>query len=299
MAASMTGYARVQSEGEELSLTLTIRSVNHRFLDLQLRVPPDIEVLEALIRERIKQQVTRGQLQISANLRWHSKAEKLRVNRPLVEAYLESYRELARQQGIDADPDLNAMLRVPGAISLDDAELGEAQKAALQNALADCLDRAMDELMRNRKREGEGIVSDIRERARAIQKEAEQLAVTVPEIASRFQQRIEKRLHELLGEAPVDPQRTLQEAAILADRTDISEELQRLKAHTERLLEMLEGDAELGKQIDFLAQELNRETNTMLSKTTPLGPEGLQFTDSALRVKAEIEKIREQAQNLE
>jgi uncharacterized protein (TIGR00255 family) len=153
--------------------------------------------------------------------------------------------------------------------------------------------------VRNRTREGEGIASDIRDRARAIQKEAEQLAVTVPEIASRFQQRIEKRLHELLGEAPVDPQRTLQEAAILADRTDISEELQRLKAHTERLLEMLDGDAELGKQIDFLAQELNRETNTMLSKTTPLGQEGLQFTDSALRVKAEIEKIREQAQNLE
>lgn len=299
MAASMTGYARVQSEGEELSLTLTIRSVNHRFLDLQLRVPPDIEALEAQIRDRIKKQIRRGQLQISANLRWHSRAERLRVNRPLVEAYLESYRELAREQGIAADPDLNALFRVPGAVTLDDAELGELQRTALQNALTDCLDRALAELVENRTREGDGIVADIRDRARAIQKEGEQLAATVPEVAARFQQRIEKRLNELLGEVPVDPQRTLQEAAILADRTDISEELQRLKAHTDRLLEMLNGDAELGKQIDFLAQEMNRETNTMLSKTNPLGQEGLQFTDSALRVKAEIEKIREQAQNLE
>jgi uncharacterized protein (TIGR00255 family) len=299
MAASMTGYARVQSEGEVLSLTLTIRSVNHRFLDLQLRVPPDIEVFEAAIRDRVKQQVIRGQLQISANLRWHGRAERLRVNRPLVEAYLESYRELAREQGLMAAPDLNALFRVPGAVTLDDAELGESEKSALQEALTDCLGRALAELVRNRVREGEGIVGDIRERGRTIQNGVEQLAEMVPAVASRFQQRIERRLKELLGEVPIDPQRTLQEAAILADRTDISEELQRLKAHTARLLEMLDGDAELGKQIDFLAQEMNRETNTMLSKTTPLGQEGLQFTDSALRVKAEIEKIREQAQNLE
>jgi uncharacterized protein (TIGR00255 family) len=299
MAASMTGYARVQSEGEALSLTLTIRSVNHRFLDLQLRVPPDIEVLEALIRDRVKQQVTRGQLQISANLRWHGRADRLRVNRPLVDAYLESYRELAREQGIAADPDLNALFRVPGAVTLDDAELGESEKSALQEALSDCLDRALAELVQNRVREGEGIAADVRERGRAIQKDVEQLAVMVPVVATRFQQRIERRLKELLGEVPLDPQRTLQEAAILADRTDISEELQRLKAHTDRLLEILDGGAGLGKQIDFLAQEMNRETNTMLSKTTPLGQEGLQFTDAALRVKAEIEKIREQAQNLE
>jgi uncharacterized protein (TIGR00255 family) len=184
-------------------------------------------------------------------------------------------------------------------VTLDDAELGESEKSALQEALGDCLDRALAELVQNRVREGEGIAADVRERGSAIQKDVEQLAVMVPAVAARFQQRIERRLKELLGEVPLDPQRTLQEAAILADRTDISEELQRLKAHTDRLLEILDGGAGLGKQIDFLAQEMNRETNTMLSKTTPLGQEGLQFTDAALRVKAEIEKIREQAQNLE
>lgn len=299
MAASMTGYARVQSEGEDLSLTLTLRSVNHRFLDLQLRVPPEIEALEGVIRQRIKQQITRGQLQVSASLRWHRKTERLRVNRPLVEAYLESYRELAREQGIATEPDLNAVLRVPGVVSFDDAELEESQKSVLEAALTDCLGRAMEELQRIRLREGEGIVADIRERARSIQQVAERLTSLLPGATAKFQQRIERRLADLLGEVPLDPQRALQEAAILADRTDISEELQRLKAHAERLLEMLEGGAELGKQIDFLTQELNRETNTMLSKITPLGQEGLEFTDTALRIKAEIEKIREQAQNLE
>jgi uncharacterized protein (TIGR00255 family) len=299
MAASMTGYARVQSEGEDLSLTLTVRSVNHRFLDLQMRVPPEIEALEGLIRQYIKQQITRGQLQISASLRWRRKAERLRVNRPLVEAYLGSYRELAREQGIGTEPDLNAVLRIPGAVTLDEAEIEESQKSVLQGALMDCLTRATDELVRNRLREGQGIVTDIRERGRGIQRETERLAELLPNAASQFQQRIERRLADLLGEVPLDPQRALQEAAILADRTDISEELQRLKAHASRLLEMIEGGGELGKQIDFLAQEMNRETNTMLSKTTPLGHEGLEFTDTALRVKAEIEKIREQAQNLE
>jgi uncharacterized protein (TIGR00255 family) len=299
MAASMTGYARIQSEGEDLSLTLTVRSVNHRFLDLQLRVPPEIEALEGLIRQHIKQQITRGQLQVSASLRWRRKAERLRVNRPLVEAYLGSYRELAREQGIAGEPDLNAVLRIPGAVTLDEAELEEAQRSALQQALMDCLARATEELVRNRQREGEGIVSDIRERGRGIQQETARLAELLPNAVAQFRQRIERRLAELLGDVPLDPQRALQEAAILADRTDISEELQRLKAHADRLLEMLEGGGELGKQIDFLAQEMNRETNTMLSKTTPLGHEGLGFTDAALRAKAEIEKIREQAQNLE
>ena len=299
MAASMTGYARVQSEGEDLSLTLTVRSVNHRFLDLQLRVPPEIEALEGLIRQHIKQQIVRGRLQVSASLRWHRKTERLRVNRPLVEAYLETYRELARAQGITVEPDLNAVFRVPGAVTLDDAELEESQKSVLGVALTDCLGRAIEELQRIRLREGEGIVADIRERGRTIRQETERLTSMLPGATARFQQRIERRLTDLLGEVPLDPQRVLQEAAVLADRTDISEELQRLKAHAERLLEMLAGGAELGKQIDFLAQEMNREANTMLSKTTPLGQEGLEFTDTALRIKAEIEKIREQTQNLE
>jgi uncharacterized protein (TIGR00255 family) len=299
MAASMTGYARVQSEREDLSLTLTVRSVNHRFLDLQLRVPPDVEALEGLIRQHIKQRVTRGQLQVSTSLRWHRKTEKLRVNKPLVEAYLESYRQLAREKGITAEPDLNALFRVPGAVTLDESEFEESNKSLLQEALEDCLTRALDELVRNRLREGEGIAADIRERARTIGQETERLAESLPAMTVRFQQRIERRLAELLGDTPMDSQRVLQEAAVLADRTDISEELQRLKAHAERLLEMIDGEAELAKQIDFLAQEMNREANTMLSKTTPLGQEGLVFADTALRMKAEIEKIREQAQNLE
>jgi uncharacterized protein (TIGR00255 family) len=298
MAASMTGYARVQSEGEELSLTLTLRSVNHRFLDLQLRVPPEMEAFEGLIRHQVKQQIVRGQLQVSASLRWHRKAERLRVNRPLVEAYLESYRELARTQGITAEPDLNALLRVPGAVSLDDAEIEDSQKSVLEAALKDCLARAIDELQRIRLREGDGIVADIRKRGLCIQQEAERLTALQPAAAAMFQQRMERRLADLLGEVPIDPQRVLQEAAILADRTDTSEEMQRLKAHAARLIEMLDG-CELGKQIDFLTQEMNREANTMLSKVTPLGNEGLEFTGAALRIKAEIEKIREQAQNLE
>jgi uncharacterized protein (TIGR00255 family) len=300
MASSMTGYARVQSDSDALSLALTLRSVNHRFLDLQLRIPADLEAYESLIRQRVKERVTRGQLQISASLRWNDRTERLRVNRALVEAYLESYREMAREHHISAEPDLNAILRLPGAVQLEEGdEVSGDRKAALEAVLDNCLIRALDELARTRQREGEGIIRDIAERGGHILREVEQLESSLGGTTAQIRERIQKRVAELIGEIPLDPQRTLQEAAILADRTDISEELQRLKAHTARLLEMAETEGELGKQVDFLAQEMNREINTMLSKTNPLGSVGLGFTGAALRVKSEIEKIREQAQNLE
>ena len=295
----MTGYAQVKHESDEVSLSIRLRSVNHRSLDLQFRIPPNLEPLEGLIRKAVKSSVRRGQIQINASLRWNDTATTVSINRPLVDAYLKAYRELAGAHGIPSEPDLNAMLRVPGALTYETDQLDERRRSLLQGALEDCLSQATEELNRVRQLEAAGIVEQIRQRAESIGDDVRQLETVRLDTIPLFQERVRVRLSELMDGIDPDPQRILQEAAVLADRADISEELQRLSAHVDRLKQMLEEDDDLGKPIDFLAQEMNRETNTLLSKTTPLGRAGLVVTEVGLRLKAEIEKIREQAQNLE
>ena len=295
----MTGYAQVKHEGDEVSLSIRLRSVNHRSLDLQFRIPPDLEPLEGLIRKAVKSSVRRGQIQINASLRWSDTATTVSINRPLVDAYLKAYRELAGAHGIPSEPDLNAILRVPGALTYETDQLDERRRSLLQGALEGCLSQATEELNRVRQLEAAGIVEQIKQRAKSIGDDVRQLEAVRLDTIPLFQERVRDRLSELLDGIDPDPQRILQEAAVLADRADISEELQRLSAHVDRLKQILEEDDDLGKPIDFLAQEMNRETNTLLSKTTPLGRAGLAVTEVGLRLKAEIEKIREQAQNLE
>ena len=299
MAFSMTGYARTQSEGDELSLVLTIRGVNHRFLDMQIRIPPQLEPFERLIRQTVKQHVKRGQLQISVSLRWKQADGAFTINRSLTEAYLKAYRELSEEYTIAAQPDLNVILRVPGVISFDNADLDDERRALLEETLVDCLERAAEELNRTRRQEAEGIVEEMEQRGHSIKADLEKLRAVREETLPKFRERLERRLQEVLEKVDLDPQRLVQESAVLAERADISEEVQRLASHAGRFLELLGNDGELGKRIDFLAQEMNRETNTILSKTTPLGTAGLTVTEIGLRLRAEIEKIREQAQNLE
>ncbi len=299
MAASMTGYARTQFTSDEISLFVSLRSVNHRFFDLQLRIPPEIEPFESRIREMIKKQVRRGQLQLSVSLRWHLDAVRVQLNQALIDAYIAAYREAAKRHGISADADLNTLLRVPGMISMNEAEMSEQHQAVLEAAFIDCLSRALEEHAGFRRTEGEGIVDQMKHQARQMEQDIEQLEAARLGTVADFQKRLEAKLSELIGQAGIDPQRVLQEAAIMADRTDISEELQRLSAHVARLQTILQQRGEIGKQIDFLAQELHREANTVLSKTTPLGRNGLKITDIGLRLKHEVEKVREQAQNLE
>jgi uncharacterized protein (TIGR00255 family) len=293
----MTGFARVASEGEP-SLEVTVRSVNNRFLDLKIRTPSELDAVDAKIRALVGAHVKRGSVQVHVNLRVQ-RSTSLRLNRGLAESYLEAYRDLAAAQGVTAPPDLTSVLRIPGVLEEQTAERTDEDQEALEALLERVLRQALVKLNEEREREGTGIAEDVRARGETIAAEAAAVAKPAAELAPHFQQRLASRLQELLGDTPIDPQRILQEAAVLADRCDVSEELQRLAAHARRLAELLDAGGEVGKQIDFLAQEMNREANTLLSKTTPLGEAGLPLTDAGLRLKAEIEKIREQAQNLE
>jgi uncharacterized protein (TIGR00255 family) len=297
MLYSMTGFARVVSDSEP-AIEISIRTVNHRFLDLKIRTPSEFEALDPLIRRIAKEHLKRGSVQISISLE-SNRESSFELNRDLADAYLRAHTELSDAHRLSQEPDLMALLRIPGILGGSDQKWPDERRAEIEALLEKTLTQAFTALNEQRAKEGAGIAADVRQRTEAIAKETEDLKAASAAMIPQFQERLEKRLSQLLGETPIDPQRILQEAAVLADRTDVSEELQRLAAHSARLLEILEKAGETGKNIDFLAQEMNREANTLVSKSTPLGQAGLPITEAGLRLKSEIEKIREQAQNLE
>lgn len=286
----------MQTETPEVSLVVSIKTFNHRYLDLQMRMPAEMEPFELAARQLIKQKITRGSVQLSASLELRG-AAPVRVKRNIVEGYVEAYRELAREYGISAAPDLNALFRLPGVVSFEDGN--EERNATLERALIETLNRALEELARVREREAAGIVGEMEQRSQKIDASLDGIERFREGLTRLLAERLTQRIGELLKNAAPDPQRLLQEAALIAERSDISEEMQRLRAHNRQLRGMLAAEGEIGKKLDFLLQEMNREANTIVSKTSGIGDKGLEITDLGLALKAEIEKIREQAMNLE
>ena len=294
---SMTGFARVKRSVPEAEIVLSIKSVNHRGLDMHFHMPPELDANESELRNLLKRSVARGHLQIHVALnRLAASGAAAPLNRTLLEAYLRAFHEAAEKHGLRGVPDLNAALRIPGMLSTgDDREPGEE----LSKALLDAASEAVVALNAARAREGAATAQEVNDRCRAIRGLVDRMMAIRAGAVPAFQNRLRERLTDLLGGAGVDSQRLVQEAAIIADRSDISEELLRLSTHTAQLEQMLAAGGEVGKRMDFLLQEMNREANTVLSKTGGLGDLGLTITDLALAAKSEIDKIREQALNLE
>jgi uncharacterized protein (TIGR00255 family) len=295
---SMTGFARVSRSLPSGELTLSIKTVNHRGLDMHFHVPSDLDSVEPAMRAAVRKKVSRGHVQLQASFKRNSGNSGAGViNEPLLLAWLESFRQISERCGLDAKPDLNQALRLPGM--MDSRAEAAAPDAELESAAVSAAVEAADALDAFREREGKAIEEEIRMRAATL----ESLTAKMEDIRSRalpyFHQRLKDKLGELLGGAQVDPARLAQEAAILAERSDISEELVRLKTHAAQTADLLSAPGETGKKLDFLLQEMNRETNTILSKTGGLGETGMTLTDLGLAAKAEIDRIREQSLNIE
>ncbi len=292
---SMTGYAQVQAHvDDQLTLTISLKSVNHRFLDLHLRLPSELDPVEIKVRRVLKERLHRGHIEVSLSLE-RSGGAAFAVNRDLVGGYLRTFREVAEEFGVSAEPDLNAVLKLPGALNA--AEDGEAM-TALEQHLTSALEECITRLNSMREEEGRGAVAELRTRMVQLSSatlEIDQLRARVLRV---YQEKLHGRMQELLG-AHVDHDRILQEAAMLAERSDIQEELVRMKNHIHHFLALLDAGGEVGKKLDFLLQEMNREANTLMSKTTGVVGEALRITELGLAMKSEIEKAREQIQNLE
>jgi len=289
---SMTGFAQVKSQADEgTAFTLSLKAVNHRFLDPQLRLPLEMDELEMKVRRILKEQLARGHVEVTLALERRG-GQGYEFNRELVGGYIEAFRKAAREFGTSGEPDLNNVFRMPGALGAMSPLDGNFQTAVLA-----ALDQAIHKLNVMREQEGRSIDAELRRRLAALEQATEEVSNLRSAVSHAYMEKVRSRMQELLENA--DQDRILQEAAILAERSDIQEELVRLHNHIDHFRKLLDQGGEVGKKLDFLLQELNREANTLLSKTSGVAGEGLRITELGLQMKAEIEKCREQVQNLE
>jgi uncharacterized protein (TIGR00255 family) len=297
---SMTGYAQARAETTDLALRVSIKSVNHRFLDLKMRLAEGLELYEPRLRQMVRERIHRGhvELQVSAEPRTSA---AIHVNQELVKAYMRAAEALRQETRAAADVDVVALLRLPGVISGLGVATPQSEESQEQlgRALEDCLGEALAKLDEMRRAEGSHLIAELNKRLTKIEEEADEVRVLAETLRPAFARRLEARLAELLSGVSLEPARLAQEAALLAERSDISEELERLRSHVAQFAGLLRGAGEMGKKLDFLLQEMNREANTLLSKTPGVDSEALAITGLALEIKSDIEKLREQVQNIE
>ena len=295
---SMTGFARTQIQVHgQLSCTLSLKSVNHRFLDVQLRLPAGLDALEMELRKTLKDALIRGHVDLTLSVDRTSQ-QKAGYNRELVDNYLAAFAAAREEHGLGGQPDLNAALRLPGALQSENRSNGDEDLEALAAAVRREIGPLLDQLKIMRAREGESLEAVLHATLDRLAAANEGVAALRPEVEQRHQERLTQRLEAAAG-AEFSRQRLLEEVAVLVERSDVSEELARMTTHIDHFRELLTAGGEIGKKLDFLLQEMNREANTLLSKTGGVGGKGTLITELGLTMKTEIEKAREQIQNLE
>jgi uncharacterized protein (TIGR00255 family) len=290
---SMTGYGKGMVAGDDFSVSVDVKTVNNRFLDIHLRVGSELASVESSIKKRITSRLSRGRVDVTVSVERVAQIA-YELNRPLIAGYVSALKQLQQDFGIAGDLDINVIARIPGALQPARNGIDERMIAALDQAV----DQALDELEKMREQEGEALKTELRERVKKIEKLVPVIESSAAGLADAYRLRLQKRIGELLNRGgqvvEIDPIRLAQEVAYLADRSDVSEEMVRLRSHLSQFQEALDAAGEAGKMLDFLLQELNREANTTLSKSTDLV-----IKEAGLAIKAEVEKLREQVQNVE
>jgi uncharacterized protein (TIGR00255 family) len=290
---SMTGYGRGSADGETFSVSVDLKTVNNRFLDVHLRLNGELASLEPKIKRQISSRLARGRVDVTVNFEKTAQTA-YELNRPLIAGYVNALREMQQEFDIAGELDINVLARLPGALQPSREGLNDEVVAGIEKALA----AALDELGRMRAQEGEALRAEMAGRLDKIEALVPIIESAADGLVDAYRVRLQKRIGELLDRngqlVEIDPARLAQEVAYLSDRSDVSEEMVRLRSHLTQFREALNSAGETGKMLDFLLQELNREANTTLSKSTDLV-----IKEAALGIKAEVEKIREQVQNVE
>ncbi len=291
---SMTGFGRGSVSGEGFAVAVDLKTVNNRFLDIHVRSGAELSGVETTIRRRIGERLGRGRVEVSINLDRTSEIS-YEINRPLVTGYIQAMRAMQQEFGLTGEPDVNVLARLPGALQVARNGVSEEMSRAVESALS----TALDELEIMREREGASLAAEMNSRLDEIERHVPIIEALAGEQVALYRARVQKRISELLARdglevVELDQGRLSQEVAHLADRSDISEEITRLRSHVDQFRATLSAGGEAGKRLDFLLQEFNREANTVLSKSTDLA-----IKESALAIKAAVEKLREQVQNVE
>ena len=290
----MTGFGRGSMSGEGFAASVELKTVNNRFLDIHIRAGGELSGAEPAVRRRVGERLGRGRVEININLDRTSEIT-YDVNRPLVNGYIQAMRTMQQEFGLSGEPDVNVLARLPGALQVARDGVSEEMIGAVEAALSS----ALDDLEAMREREGAALSAEMRSRLDEIERHVPIIEALAGEQVTLYRARVQKRISELLARdglevVELDQGRLAQEVAYLADRSDISEEVARLRSHVDQFRSTLDAGGEAGKRLDFLLQEFNREANTVLSKSTDLA-----IKESALAIKAAVEKLREQVQNVE
>lgn len=292
---SMTGFGRGSIAGEGFNVTVEIKTVNNRYLDVHFRLGQELAPLEMTIRKLISTRLSRGRVDLTINLERNG-GSTYEINRQLIAGYVNALRDIKNEFNLAGDVDVNTLARLPGALTSTARDgLDEPTRKGIEEAVK----AALTDLEAMRASEGAALAEEMRVRLAKIEAEIPIIEDAAAGLVDAYRQRLQKRISELVARGgnqtvELDSTRLAQEVAYLADRSDISEELARLRSHLDQFRTTLGARDEVGKRFDFLLQELNREANTVLSKATEVS-----IKDAALAIKAEVEKLREQVQNVE
>ena len=292
MIRSMTGYGGAKGVVEGLNVTVELKSVNNRYLDIAVRMPRNFLFAEDAVKSTIQQCVSRGKLDVFVTID-SSQAEDtvLRVNEPLLRAYIDTLNTLAVRYDLKNDMSLMSLMRFPDILSVEKAE---ADQDEIRSGLIELTQQALADYDQMREREGEKLAEDVRNRASVIETLVGEVEKRSPERVAEYREKLLARMREVLESTDIDETRIVTEAAIYADKTAVDEETVRLRSHLHQLDGMLNEVKPVGRKLDFLVQEMNREANTIGSKANDV-----EMAQTVVNIKSEIEKIREQIQNIE
>lgn len=289
----MTGFGRASVERGDFSISVELKTVNNRFLDVNMRLPSELQSLESTIKKLIGNRLTRGRVEVNLQYDRNDPVE-LELNRPLIAGFLSAMKEMREEYSLSGEPDINVIARLPNVVNTKKQE----PSADFLAALEDIFNHAIDDLEAMRSKEGEMLLTELLARIGEIETRLPSIESESAKVAEEFAARLNKRISEMLAKSDsqfdIDQGRLAQEVAFLADRADIAEEVARLKSHIEHFRSIAQDERDVGKRLDFLTQEFNREANTIASKTN-----NMIVKENALAIKSEIEKIREQVQNVE
>jgi uncharacterized protein (TIGR00255 family) len=299
MILSMTGFGSGRAEVPNLSISVEAKTVNHRHLDLHIRLPAEFQNLEPVVRKVVSGKLRRGRVDMFVKIELTTKGVKMEADPAIIESYIELVRELQRRFPITGDLTLEAIAKVPGAIAVSSDNLASEDQLAVSRNLEKASLAAIEQVLEMRKKEGTALVEDLKQRIAAIGGLLETIRQGATGVLQHYRELLTSRVAELAPNLNVDSSRLEIEALIHAEKSDIAEEITRLTSHLDHFTEITSREAEAGKRLDFLLQEMNREATTILSKTSGLNQSGVSIGEAAIEIKVEIDKLREQVQNIE
>lgn len=292
MARSMTGYGRGIKANPAYSITIDLKAVNHRYLELYFKIPRAYSFIEDKLRRHLTSRLSRGKIEVTVTIEKLLSDEILvELNRPLLNSYFKAIDELTTEFNIKGKPDLTTILNLPDAMRTVQPAEDQEQIGALAEEV---LNKAIDNLLKMRYTEGSQLALDLEDKLASLSELWRQLSEFAPEMVTDYRLRLAKRIQELTEGVEVDPNRLATEVAIFADKSDINEELVRIESHIHQFRKTLDLNEPVGRKLDFIVQELNREINTIGSKANDL-----RISQIVIQFKSELEKIREQIQNIE